>query len=441
MLQQISLQLHSFSINPPFVNSTASPVAPLQANATAAVPRSVIWLNILWFSGLITSLTSALLGILVKQWLNEYVSLGLSGTSREAARRRQYRLNNLVKWHVGDIVILIPVLLLISLGLFLAGLLVLLWTLHPTVAIVASVLVGVVGVFTIGVTFLPLFNHGCAYLTPQTFAFYSLWRRVVYPVVRTAGYYLVTKSANALWEIIPSRFLPNIIEDILLDATYLFPRRTPQTSPWYIYERRTVNALADTLDLDILNEAYDTTLDVKAVSAAAVCLLDQPPIHILDYFLRLQKTVKKRFFSRLYTNHYPKDELLLHQVLLCTLQLSTMEPFAKDCSRIWQHSDAFLPISGGHTSGGNARLSEQAVWSQTVASWLERRVLNPETAKVRPPIGRIELDGLRQYCLILSGEGQMTTRKSGTFLNFGKLDSSLLSKQSLCIAHACAFQI
>ncbi|EIW52744.1 uncharacterized protein TRAVEDRAFT_79847, partial [Trametes versicolor FP-101664 SS1] len=108
VLQQISLQLQSFSINPPFVNSTASPAVPSQANAVAAVPRSVIWLNILWFSGLITSLTSALLGILVKQWLNEYVSLGLSGTSREAARRRQYRLNNLVKWHVGDIVILIP---------------------------------------------------------------------------------------------------------------------------------------------------------------------------------------------------------------------------------------------------------------------------------------------------------------------------------------------
>ncbi|EIW52754.1 uncharacterized protein TRAVEDRAFT_75837, partial [Trametes versicolor FP-101664 SS1] len=112
VLQQISLQLHSFAINSSFANSTApssaGPSPPHTASGPAAVPQSAIWLNILWFSGLIISLTSALLGILVKQWLNEFVSLGLSGNSREAARLRQYRLNNLVKWRVGDIVILIP---------------------------------------------------------------------------------------------------------------------------------------------------------------------------------------------------------------------------------------------------------------------------------------------------------------------------------------------
>ncbi|KAL1942619.1 hypothetical protein VTO73DRAFT_4859 [Trametes versicolor] len=127
VLQQISSQLASFSIHPPFVNSTQPP-STTRANASTAppVPRWAIWLNTLWFSGLILSLASASVGIMTKQWLNEYSS-GVSGTSRHIARVRLHRLNNMRRWHVEDVINTIPVLLQLALALYLAGLLILLW--------------------------------------------------------------------------------------------------------------------------------------------------------------------------------------------------------------------------------------------------------------------------------------------------------------------------
>ncbi|EIW53888.1 uncharacterized protein TRAVEDRAFT_131886, partial [Trametes versicolor FP-101664 SS1] len=170
-LQQISLQLSSFSTGPPpaFINSTHPALQ--QGTAPAPpIPRTAIWLNILWFSSLILSLSSASIGMMVKQWLNEYAS-GISsepGGSRQTARLRQFRLNSVIRWRVGDIVNTIPVLLQVSVALFLAGLLVLLWTLHPTVAGVASVFAGSLGTFTTFTVLLPSIKPGCAYLSPPS---------------------------------------------------------------------------------------------------------------------------------------------------------------------------------------------------------------------------------------------------------------------------------
>ncbi|KAI0364347.1 hypothetical protein BV20DRAFT_1057264 [Pilatotrama ljubarskyi] len=154
VLQQISQQLRSFSINPPFINTThpTLPASFLSTSVDAASSPPVlqwgIWLNITWFSGLILSLAAAVMGITVKQWLNEYAS-GLFGNSRDTARLRQYRFKNLLKWHVGVVVMTIPLLLQFSLALFFAGLLILLWNLHHAVASVASALVGFVAVFIV----------------------------------------------------------------------------------------------------------------------------------------------------------------------------------------------------------------------------------------------------------------------------------------------------
>ena len=102
-----------------------------------SAPLSAVWLNTLWFSSLVCSLSSASIALLVKQWLQEARD-GLSGTSRECARLRQHRLNGLVKWRIDIIVAALPILLQIALGTFFAGMLILLWTLNTTVAAVTS---------------------------------------------------------------------------------------------------------------------------------------------------------------------------------------------------------------------------------------------------------------------------------------------------------------
>ncbi|KAI0758705.1 hypothetical protein C8Q74DRAFT_1160096, partial [Fomes fomentarius] len=163
-LQQISVQLSSFSVNPPFVNSTQPSVSQVLPPAPPP-PRWAVWLNALWFSSLIFSLSAASVGIMVKQWLNEY-STGLFGDSRHFARLRQHRFQNLEKWHVAEIVAILPILLQIALALFFGGLLILLWGLSTDVAAIASVLICLLFVFTIGTLLIPLFRADCCFLSP-----------------------------------------------------------------------------------------------------------------------------------------------------------------------------------------------------------------------------------------------------------------------------------
>ncbi|KAL1950969.1 hypothetical protein VTO73DRAFT_118 [Trametes versicolor] len=165
LLAQMTAQLNSFTLSPSFVNSS-QPLLALPSPSSFRASRSSVWINALWFSSLICSLSSACIGMMVKQWLHE-TELGLPGTSRETARLRQYRLDALVKWHVGTIVALLPTLLLLASALFLAGLLTLLWTLHHGVAAMASVLVGTLLVFTLITLILPAFSRDCAYRAPQ----------------------------------------------------------------------------------------------------------------------------------------------------------------------------------------------------------------------------------------------------------------------------------
>ena len=160
-----------------FTSSVASSASTLDVPTPTGPSRSTIWLNILWFSSLVLSLSSASIGILVKQWLNEFES-GLSGDSdsEQVAKLRQYRLSNLKNCRVGTIVNAIPVLLQAALALFFAGLLVLLWDLNHSVAGVTAAFILATGLFIIGTTVAPLIMPRCAYLSSQSLAIYAIWQ-------------------------------------------------------------------------------------------------------------------------------------------------------------------------------------------------------------------------------------------------------------------------
>ncbi|KAM5534698.1 hypothetical protein V8D89_011562, partial [Ganoderma adspersum] len=158
ILQQISLQL-SNSTQPAFTRN------PIDNSTVPTTPESgAVTLNTLWIASLILSLSAALIAIMVKQWLSKYRS-GLSGTSQDIARLRQYRLNNLAKWRVSSIVGALPVVLQVSLVLFFLGLLVLLRDLHPIVAKVATALVAFTFIFMGGTILLPVIWSDCCYLS------------------------------------------------------------------------------------------------------------------------------------------------------------------------------------------------------------------------------------------------------------------------------------
>ncbi|PBK88552.1 hypothetical protein ARMGADRAFT_937155, partial [Armillaria gallica] len=94
-----------------------------------SVSRSDEWVNSLWFVSLTLSLITALVAVLVKQWLHQYVTIVSDSSARERARIRHLRYAGLQTWQVPMIIGLLPILLHASLALFFAGLAIFLFSL------------------------------------------------------------------------------------------------------------------------------------------------------------------------------------------------------------------------------------------------------------------------------------------------------------------------
>ncbi|KAL1746753.1 hypothetical protein HDZ31DRAFT_33533 [Schizophyllum fasciatum] len=142
-----------FALQPDYAQITVSLLAELVALQRALaigkpsddVPRSILaldavtastldhWCNALWFISLALSLSAALMSVLIKQWLQAYNS-NISGTPRHQALIRQFRLIGVERWNVPLIVGLLPMLLHLSLLLFLVGLSLFLFTFDSAIA-------------------------------------------------------------------------------------------------------------------------------------------------------------------------------------------------------------------------------------------------------------------------------------------------------------------
>ena len=119
---------------------------------TPSVPAR--WINSLFFVSLVLSLAAALFGILVKQWVREYMQWNSPLASpRENVLIRQFRFEAWEAWKVATVISAVPALLEIAMIFFLIGMIILLWTLDNIVAIcvtvVTSVFLFVVSIFTV----------------------------------------------------------------------------------------------------------------------------------------------------------------------------------------------------------------------------------------------------------------------------------------------------
>ncbi|KAI0791009.1 hypothetical protein C8Q75DRAFT_890904 [Abortiporus biennis] len=173
VLQRISEQLASFTLSNSFLNSTAAPL-PFPPTSFHA-PKSVIRINMLWFTSLVFSLVSASLAMLVKQWLREYVS-GDHSSPRMHARIRQFRYHGLAKWRVFEIMALLPILLQVALILFLIGLISFLELVDGDVSKLVTIFISIWLAVYVVATILPTFAPDCPYKSPQARVFYNLIR-------------------------------------------------------------------------------------------------------------------------------------------------------------------------------------------------------------------------------------------------------------------------
>ncbi len=272
VLRQISAQLNGYTFTPPFLNATDTTVLGDLTVAPFQAPAFAVWLNSLWFASLIFSFASALLALFVKQWIYEAL---VGGTSRESARLRQYRYDGLLKWHVGTVVVVLPILLQLASVLFLAGLLVLLWTLHNTVAAIASFLVALVFTFVIGFTLLPVYKSDCSYRSPASFAIYTLLRYTRNTVLRAMRqlckviYRRCTQGAAWL------NFARAL--DRLGDFGY---EQYDNMPTWRGRDQNEIYQQHGDLNRRIITTAYSTTADKRFLSSMPVIFSDLHPDQI-----------------------------------------------------------------------------------------------------------------------------------------------------------------
>ncbi len=154
---------------------TSSPLNP----TIAFVPATTdVWVNGLWFTSLFLSLTTALVAVLVKQWLHHYVAIP-SGTPRDRSFTRQFRYAGFQKWHVQVVIGLLPVLMHLALAIFLVGLVIFLCPLQQALSWV--ICAGTVLVYTVYVvaTILPILFLQCPYRTPVCDLVYIFFRRII----------------------------------------------------------------------------------------------------------------------------------------------------------------------------------------------------------------------------------------------------------------------
>jgi hypothetical protein len=130
-------------------------------------PTSGVWVNGLWFSSLVISLTCGLLATLLQQWARRYLRVAYPRYSpHKRARIRAFYKHGVEKLHFSWTIEVLPALLHISLFLFFAGLSVFLFTLHRTIFKVVTTWIGFCAVLYAILTFLPIIRKDSPYSAP-----------------------------------------------------------------------------------------------------------------------------------------------------------------------------------------------------------------------------------------------------------------------------------
>ena len=133
-------------------------------------PHPIVQVQAILYASLATSLLSAFLAMLGKQWLNRYVSTDVRGTAIERSQNRQRKLDGIVTWYFDNVMELLPLMLQAALLLLGCALSRYLWDINVTVA---SVVLGITSsgfIFYIFIISAGATYGDCPYQTPGSHA-------------------------------------------------------------------------------------------------------------------------------------------------------------------------------------------------------------------------------------------------------------------------------
>ena len=416
-LQQISAQLNSFSVSSTFINSTQPAQPSDQAEPPFRAPTSAVWINTLWFASLVCSLASASIALIVKQWLDE-VSSGLSGASRETARVRQYRLNSLKKWQVGAIVLIPSVLLQVALVLFLVGLMILLWTLHETVAGVTTALVGVLFCFLCTITILPVFRWDCSYRSPQALGTFLLVRAfwngsiaLVFKAVQTL--HISVRYSQRVERSSVLRWISGTLSSLLRVV-----RKMPRMPTWYGAEQGEVVRDAGVLDRCIATTAYTTTFATRHLENMHVVLAEIPAEQVPLCFADVYEAWSRLWGGKLDVaarSEKLKQILFARPLLYGLRRLLTVDSEARKRlgGRFSKLGEYFL--CGPEGKGGYLPRTDECVSTLALLASGNSPYLSWRAAMLLSYIGQSpELDLRLSYCTLKHGACKTASLDSGT---------------------------
>ena len=179
-------------------------------------PRTMVHVQAILFASLATSLFSAFLAMLGKQWLNRYESADMRGSAIERSQNRQRKLDGIDAWYFNSVMESLPLMLQVALLLLGCALSRYLWNIDTTIALVVLGITSVGVVFYLFVIIAGVATGSCPYQTPA-----SLFLRYIGPKFWKLLYSASTVLISALGN--PFRETTRTIQ---LNARYYRPWRS-----------------------------------------------------------------------------------------------------------------------------------------------------------------------------------------------------------------------
>lgn len=154
----------------------------------AGPTRSSVRLSILWFISFILSLSTLAIGVVILQWITEHQRYTNDISTKEMVAMYRMRAESLRKWYVPQIISGLPLLLLFAVVFFFSGIIVYLFAINRTLAIIITVFIAITLFFLLITTFLPTLQcfiltfrepsrkkdvpSQCPYKSPQSWMIY-----------------------------------------------------------------------------------------------------------------------------------------------------------------------------------------------------------------------------------------------------------------------------
>ena len=174
LLCELSQQFSNFT-NRPALTQLTQDCSPLQTSLSFSPSATIVCVIAMWMISLILSLSSALFATLLQQWARGYVQMPqIPGPMKDRACVRSSLFFGIQKYRMRISIETAPALLHISVFFFFAGVVILFYDIHKTVANIVSSFVGIVGLAYFALTILPYFRHDCLYRTPMSIMLWDI---------------------------------------------------------------------------------------------------------------------------------------------------------------------------------------------------------------------------------------------------------------------------